>query len=138
MKSTQLRALIFAALVLAAAGGRIKMRRNITTKRARLTLDINQKVYVDNSPVLGDGAGEGALDTCQDFTGTTAKVCGTNIKATFYLMSDCNAYCDAGGSCHEKTLGSCNDGLDADTCESWSTADDERFEHYQSYLIEPC
>eukprot|EP00445_Apocalathium_hangoei_P037535 CAMPEP_0203964068 /NCGR_PEP_ID=MMETSP0359-20131031/93900_1 /ASSEMBLY_ACC=CAM_ASM_000338 /TAXON_ID=268821 /ORGANISM="Scrippsiella Hangoei, Strain SHTV-5" /LENGTH=82 /DNA_ID=CAMNT_0050900285 /DNA_START=90 /DNA_END=334 /DNA_ORIENTATION=+ len=30
-------------------------------------LDINQKVYIENSPVLGDGAGEGALNNCQSF-----------------------------------------------------------------------
>ena len=30
-------------------------------------LDNNQKVYIENQPVLGDGAGEGALNVCTTF-----------------------------------------------------------------------
>ena len=30
-------------------------------------LDINQKVYIENAPVLGDGAGEALLGICTNF-----------------------------------------------------------------------
>eukprot|EP00429_Kryptoperidinium_foliaceum_P133693 CAMPEP_0176282914 /NCGR_PEP_ID=MMETSP0121_2-20121125/51044_1 /TAXON_ID=160619 /ORGANISM="Kryptoperidinium foliaceum, Strain CCMP 1326" /LENGTH=68 /DNA_ID=CAMNT_0017623271 /DNA_START=70 /DNA_END=273 /DNA_ORIENTATION=+ len=53
----QLKALLGAALALGAAGKSL----------SRSELDINQKVYIENSPVLGDGAGEGILNTCQGF-----------------------------------------------------------------------
>eukprot|EP00448_Togula_jolla_P034799 CAMPEP_0170625188 /NCGR_PEP_ID=MMETSP0224-20130122/30625_1 /TAXON_ID=285029 /ORGANISM="Togula jolla, Strain CCCM 725" /LENGTH=79 /DNA_ID=CAMNT_0010951745 /DNA_START=53 /DNA_END=289 /DNA_ORIENTATION=+ len=79
MQSLQFRALLAAVLVIhVAATGR---------------LDINQKVFIENSPVLGDGAGEGALNVCQAFADShkknmdtpAVKVCGTGIKATFFL-----------------------------------------------------
>ena len=34
---------------------------------AKAKLDINQKVYIENQPVLGDGAGAGALNKCRSF-----------------------------------------------------------------------
>jgi len=56
-------------------------------------LDINQKVYIENAPVLGDGAGEGALGGCHMFApqhianpaAPTVKVCGTGIKTTIFF-----------------------------------------------------
>ena len=59
-------------------------------KKARL--DINQKVYIENAPVLGDGAGEGILNVCQAFAAAHVanpaapkfKVCGTGIKAIIF------------------------------------------------------
>merc|ERR1740123_1299273 len=121
-----------AALAVPVAGSRI------STKRQRLTLDNNQKVYIENQPVLGDGAG--ALGECRSLASFVAnpdapavKVCGTNIKATFYLRPRCQGYYE-----HSKTLGQCDTGLPPDTCESWSPADDPRFGHYTSYMIDPC
>merc|ERR1740129_1893890 len=123
-----------AALAVPVAGSRI------STKRQRLTLDNNQKVYIENQPVLGDGAGDGALGECRSLASFVAnpdapavKVCGTNIKATFYLRPRCQGYYE-----HSKTLGQCDTGLPPDTCESWSPADDPRFGHYTSYMIDPC
>mmetsp|Transcript_72162 Transcript_72162/g.181893 ORF Transcript_72162/g.181893 Transcript_72162/m.181893 type:complete len:129 (-) Transcript_72162:162-548(-) len=105
------------------------------------TLDINQKVYIEGSPVLGDGAGETALNVCQAFARShvdnehapAVKVCGTGIKTTFFMRARCENYYE-----HSKVLGSCNTGLPADTCESFSPAQDKTFGHYQSYLIEQC
>eukprot|EP00408_Alexandrium_pacificum_P004383 CAMPEP_0171222156 /NCGR_PEP_ID=MMETSP0790-20130122/35119_1 /TAXON_ID=2925 /ORGANISM="Alexandrium catenella, Strain OF101" /LENGTH=52 /DNA_ID=CAMNT_0011688095 /DNA_START=57 /DNA_END=212 /DNA_ORIENTATION=+ len=51
----QLRGALAAVLVLAVAGHR-------SAKRSKL--DINQKVYIENAPVLGDTAGEGILNIC--------------------------------------------------------------------------
>eukprot|EP00747_Dinoflagellata_sp_TGD_P170471 gnl/TRDRNA2_/TRDRNA2_202122_c0_seq1.p1 gnl/TRDRNA2_/TRDRNA2_202122_c0~~gnl/TRDRNA2_/TRDRNA2_202122_c0_seq1.p1 ORF type:complete len:165 (-),score=29.19 gnl/TRDRNA2_/TRDRNA2_202122_c0_seq1:163-657(-) len=109
--------------------------------RERLRLDPDQKVYVENQPVLGDGAGEGALDQCRSIAPDLAdkpdapnvKVCGTNITATFFLMKECKPYYK-----HSKTLGSCNASMPANTCESWGPSDDPRFGNYQSYRIELC
>ena len=68
--------------------------------KATALLDINQIVYIENSPVLGGGAGEGALNNCQAFAAAhvanpatpEVKVCGTGIKATFFLRGRCQEY----------------------------------------------
>jgi len=104
-------------------------------------LDINQKVYIEGQPVLGDGAGEGALNECRAFAPQhvnnpdrpAVKVCGTGIKATFFLRGRCAEYYQ-----HSVTLGACDTGANPATCETFSPADDARFGHYQSYKIEPC
>ena len=107
----------------------------------RTKLDINQKVYIENAPVLGDGAGEGALGKCSTFAAQhvanpdapEVKVCGTGIKATFYLRGRCAEYYE-----HSKVVGKCDTGMPSSTCDSWSPADDKRFGAYQSYMIEQC
>merc|ERR1719420_1892155 len=107
----------------------------------RANLDINQKVYIESQPGLGDGAGEGILNECQAFaeqhvsnpSAPEVKVCGTGIKATFYLRGRCEGYYE-----HQKTVGKCDTGMASDTCDSWSPAQDARFGAYQSYKIEPC
>ena len=93
------------------------------------------KVYIENAPVLGDGAGEAALNSCQNFATApgTVKVCGTGIKLTAFMRGRCEKYYE-----HQKEIGSCDKGADSSTCVSWSPADDARFGHYQSYLIEQC
>jgi len=104
-------------------------------------LDINQKVYIENAPVLGDGAGEGSLNVCQGFAAAhvsnpdapAVKVCGTGIKATFFLRGRCAEYYE-----HSKVVGKCDTGMGSDTCDTWSPSDDARFGAYQSYKIEPC
>eukprot|EP00747_Dinoflagellata_sp_TGD_P150586 gnl/TRDRNA2_/TRDRNA2_177131_c0_seq10.p1 gnl/TRDRNA2_/TRDRNA2_177131_c0~~gnl/TRDRNA2_/TRDRNA2_177131_c0_seq10.p1 ORF type:complete len:134 (+),score=41.02 gnl/TRDRNA2_/TRDRNA2_177131_c0_seq10:89-490(+) len=130
-----IRLLLLAVLVVSAAGSRIR------AKRQRLNADINQKVYIDGSPVFGDGAGEDAMNQCQSLAPSqvaspdspVVKVCGTSIKATFYLRNKCQGYYE-----HYKEIGSCDTGAPPTTCETMSPAQDERFSTYQSYKIEPC
>merc|ERR1719213_324197 len=90
-------------------------------------LDINQKVYIENQPVLGDGAGDGALGVCRGFApqhvanvdAPAVKVCGGQIKMTAYLLGECKAYYE-----HSKQIGQCDTGLPASTCDAWSPAND--------------
>jgi len=104
-------------------------------------LDINQKVYIENQEVLGGSAGEGALGKCRGFAAQhvsnpaapSVKVCGTGIKMTAYLLAECKGYYE-----HSKVIGKCDTGMPPSTCDSFSPAQDERFGHYQSYLIEMC
>eukprot|EP00747_Dinoflagellata_sp_TGD_P157810 gnl/TRDRNA2_/TRDRNA2_177770_c0_seq9.p1 gnl/TRDRNA2_/TRDRNA2_177770_c0~~gnl/TRDRNA2_/TRDRNA2_177770_c0_seq9.p1 ORF type:complete len:134 (+),score=25.73 gnl/TRDRNA2_/TRDRNA2_177770_c0_seq9:84-485(+) len=130
-----LRAVLLAVLVVSAVGGRI------ATQRQRLTLDNNQKVYIENQPVLGAGAGDGALNQCRSIApqhvanpdAPAVKVCGTNIKATFYLRAQCKSYYE-----HQKTVGSCDESMPDNSCESWSPSDDQKFGAYQSYIVQTC
>merc|ERR1719159_516426 len=95
------RAAILAALTNAAAGASLRRNR----------LDINQKVYIEGVPVLGDGAGEAALGVCQTFAPSMVKdpskpefkVCGTGIKATIFLRNRCEAYYE-----HSNQIGQCD------------------------------
>merc|ERR1719215_2321073 len=111
------------------------------TLRRKSKLDINQKVYVENAPVLGDGAGDGALNVCKEFTDAhvantaapSVKVCGTGIKATVFLRGRCVGYYE-----HSVQVGKCNKGDAASTCDVYSPADKAAFGHYQSYKIEQC
>jgi len=104
-------------------------------------LDINQKVYIENAAVLGDGAGEDQLNECHSFAdqhvsnpdAPTVKVCGTGIKATVFLRNRCEAYYE-----HSAPIGACNSALDAGTCVSMSPAQMPAMGAYQSYLIEQC
>mmetsp|Transcript_93861 Transcript_93861/g.148285 ORF Transcript_93861/g.148285 Transcript_93861/m.148285 type:complete len:133 (+) Transcript_93861:82-480(+) len=129
-----LKLLVLALAPLAASGAGVKF-----AKKAKL--DINQKVYIENSPVLGDGAGDGALNVCRSFAGDhvndpdapTVKVCGTGIKMTAFLLNECDKYYE-----HSKEIGVCNTGMAPDACDVWSPANDPRFGHYQSYKIEQC
>merc|ERR1719272_347637 len=129
MQSTQL--IVLVALAAGFADARVATKKN--------RLDINQKVYIENQPVLGDGAGEGALNVCSALApqfvanpdAPAVKVCGTGIKATFFLRGRCEKYYE-----HSKEIGACDTGMPSDTCASYSPADDPRFGHYQSYLIE--
>ena len=108
---------------------------------AKAKLDNNQKVYIENQPVVGDGAGEGAVGVCRAFApqhvsnpaAPAVKVCGTGIKMTAYLLGECKGYYE-----HSKVIGECNTGLAPSTCAAYSPADDERFGHYQSYQIDVC
>merc|ERR1719230_2024430 len=112
--------------VLAIDGSCTSLRKN--------RLDVNQAVYIENAPVLGAGAGEGALGECSAFADAHAvKVCGTGIKATFFLRGRCAEYYE-----HSKVVGKCDTGMSSDTCDEWSPLDDPKFGHYQSYLIEAC
>merc|ERR1719157_372452 len=100
--------------------------------KSNSTLDINQKVYIQNAPVLGAGAGEGALNTCTAFAAPhattpaapTVKVCGTGIKATVYLLAAPPAHWDV-STCrqyhsYQHTVGKCDTGMPSTTCDEAS------------------
>lgn len=104
-------------------------------------LPITQKVYIENAPVLGDGAGEGALNQCRGFapahvsnpSDPEVKVCGTGIKATIYLRGECEQYYE-----HQVQVGKCDKSMPSETCETYSPSQNAAFGHYQSYKIEQC
>jgi len=108
---------------------------------SKAKLDNNQKVYIENQPVLGEGAGQGALGQCRAFAAQhvsnpaapEVKVCGTGIKMTAYLRGECNAYYE-----HSRQIGKCDTGMPPSTCDSFGPSQDKRFGHYQSYIIEAC
>mmetsp|Transcript_80764 Transcript_80764/g.147694 ORF Transcript_80764/g.147694 Transcript_80764/m.147694 type:complete len:131 (+) Transcript_80764:85-477(+) len=104
-------------------------------------LDINQKVYIEGQPVLGDGAGEGALNQCSTFAAQhvddpmkpEVKVCGTGIKMTVFLRGRCTGYYD-----HSVVVGKCDSTMPASTCDTYSPGTNAEFGAYQSYMIEQC
>jgi hypothetical protein len=108
---------------------------------AKAKLDINQKVYIEGQPTLGDGAGQGSLNKCRAFapqhvdspSKPHVKVCGTGIKMTAYLLGECKEYYQ-----HSKVIGKCQSSMAPDTCDSYSPAEDKSFGAYQSYKIEQC
>ena len=132
MQSSKISAFLFMG-VLMMASGKVRV--------AKSRLDINQKVYIENQPVLGGGAGDGALSTCRAFAAQhvsnpaapVVKVCGTGIKMTAYLRGECNPYYE-----HSRQIGQCDTGMPASTCDIMSPAEDKTFGHYQSYIIEVC
>merc|ERR1719463_402176 len=113
--------LVLALLVSGAAGALVDSEKR---------LDIKQKVYVENAPVLGDGAGDGALGVCQSFApqhvanpaAPNFKVCGTGIKATVFMRGRCESYYT-----HQKVVGKCDSGMPSSTCDSWSPSNQETF-----------
>merc|ERR1712113_100629 len=102
-------------------------------------LDINQKVYIENAAVLGDGAGEAQLNECTQFAAAhvsnpaapTVKVCGTGIKATIFLRNRCESYYE-----HSTVIGKCDSSMPPSTCDSLGAPANPKIGAYQSYLIE--
>ena len=150
----QLRSLVLAATA-ACAFGRLRVQKGARLNMAHNSsssarLDINQKVYIENAPVLGDGAGEGALGVCTNFASAMVanqeapkvKVCGTGIKATVYLRGDPPAHHEGTGCTsyyeYQWVVGKCDTGMAADTCDELSPAVDSRVGAAQSYIIEQC
>ena len=107
----------------------------------KLKLDDNQVVTIEGQPILGNGAGSGALNVCrslpqslsQNMAMPAVDVCGTGIKATFYLRNRCEGYYE-----HSQEIGVCDPGAPPSSCASFSPQDDARFGAYQSYIIEQC
>jgi cell division protein FtsB len=128
-----------AAEILDGQAALLQTKRSFLRRKSKL--DINQKVYIENAPVLGDGQGDAALNTCRAFTAAhvsnpdapEVKVCGTGIKATVFLRGRCEGYYE-----HSVTVGKCDSGAPPSTCDVYSPADKAAFGHYQSYLIEQC
>jgi len=124
---------------------------NLVKNNATMALDINQKAYIEGSPVLGDGTGSGALNECRAFPDymvsdprkPEVKVCGTGIKMTVFLLGRCGQMSTgralpSSGMAKQWVVGACDKGLDAKTCRSFSPGDDKRFGAAQSYKIEQC
>ena len=131
-----MKASVFAMIVVALASGAAGIHL-----KAGNRLDINQVVYIENAAVLGGAAGEGSLNECREFTDAhvenpdapAVKVCGTGIKATFYLRGRCAEYYQ-----HMQVVGKCDTTMASTTCDEWSPADNAAFGAYQSYKIEQC
>merc|ERR1719337_307125 len=125
--------------ILEAQASFLQTKRSFLKRKSKL--DINQKVYIENAPVLGDGQGDAALNTCRAFTAAhvanpdapKVKVCGTGIKATVFLRGRCEGYYE-----HSVQVGKCDSGAPPSTCDVYSPADKAAFGHYQSYKIEQC
>merc|ERR1719272_387371 len=114
-------------------------------RKARL--DMNQKAYIENNPVLGDGAGQDRLNKCvalaaqfvENPMAPTVKVCGTGIRLTVYLLGRCgegslqNAHLG-----HSWEIGACDTGLDPKTCVEKGPRQDKRMGVSQSYKITTC
>eukprot|EP00428_Durinskia_dybowskii_P061123 CAMPEP_0170381058 /NCGR_PEP_ID=MMETSP0117_2-20130122/14207_1 /TAXON_ID=400756 /ORGANISM="Durinskia baltica, Strain CSIRO CS-38" /LENGTH=151 /DNA_ID=CAMNT_0010636605 /DNA_START=77 /DNA_END=530 /DNA_ORIENTATION=- len=104
--------------IVALAAAFAKQAAATVVSSSKSGLDINQKVYIENQPVLGDGAGEGILNVCQGFArqhvdnpgAPEVKVCGTGIKATFFLRNRCQGYYE-----HQQTVGKCDSGMPSTT-----------------------
>ena len=85
------------ALALALVGSSSALALGKTNQTATVQLDMNQIVYVEGQPVLGSGAGTGALKKCSAFVDymvsdprkPDVKVCGTGIKMTVFLLGRC-------------------------------------------------
>merc|ERR550514_249681 len=82
-------------------------------------LDINQKAYIENAAVLGDGAGQGNLNVCMELAdhfvanpnAPNVKVCGTGIKMTVFLPGRCGeGSLTAAKMAHTWDVGACDTG----------------------------
>eukprot|EP00397_Hematodinium_sp_SG-2012_P065538 GEMP01095588.1.p3 GENE.GEMP01095588.1~~GEMP01095588.1.p3 ORF type:complete len:127 (+),score=24.30 GEMP01095588.1:105-485(+) len=104
-------------------------------------LDINQQVFIEGTQVLGGASGEAALNLCQTLAQSfvkeaskpNVKVCGTNIKATFYLRGRCEDYHK-----YQYVVGSCDTSLPSNSCQEFTPESDANFGAVQSYQIEQC
>merc|ERR1719395_423125 len=120
---------------------------NAAALARKTKLDINQKAYIEGQAVLGDGAGQGVLNTCMglaDHFITVAskpavKVCGNGIKMTVYLLGRCGEGSLTGAHlAHTWVVGACDTGSPPSTCASFAPADDQRMGAAQSYKITQC
>merc|ERR1719331_973131 len=126
-------ALILAFLLYGASGALIKNK-----------LDINQKAYIEGSAVLGDGAGQGALNKCMELAdhfvknpmAPEVKVCGTGIKLTVFLLGRCGkGSVNSANLAHTWDIGACDTGLPPSTCKEFGPGQDKRMGVSQSYKI---
>ena len=124
----QLCGLVFSMPAASVAGA--ALRNENSTQHS---LDINQKVYIDAAPVLGDGSGDALLKECTELaqTADTTKVDGTGIQLKTYLRNRCTEYYT-----HQVTVGKCNKGDTSATCDT--VARTGVLDHYQSYEITQC
>ena len=139
------------AITLVASASALGFVKNNATVNATVTLDINQKVYVEGQPVLGSGTGSGSLNKCTNFAAHMVndprkpeiKVCGTGVKVTVFLLGRCGVMSTgralpSSGMAHKWVIGACDKGLDAGTCKSESAIGDMTMGAAQSYKIEQC
>merc|ERR1719353_1241145 len=101
-------------------------------KKAKL--DINQKAYIEGQAVLGDGAGQGALNTCMELAdhfvanpnAPEVKVCGTGIKMTVFLLGRCGeGSLTAAKMAHTWDVGACDMGAAPSTCATYGPSADQ-------------
>merc|ERR1719164_428169 len=109
--------------------------------RNKQKLDINQVAYVEGQPVLGSGAGEGALNTCRAFAEymvnnpakPEVKVCGTGIKMTVYLLGRCGeGSLNSADMAHQWEVGACDSGMSPKTCEGFGPDIDPRMVRHKA------
>merc|ERR1719333_1452167 len=137
------------ALALATAASGLSLSKTNVNEGVALTNTF--KVYVEGQPVLGDGAGTGALKKCNAFPDFMVahpmkpgvKVCGTGIKMTVFLLGRCGKQSTGrdlatAGMAPKWTIGACDKGLDANTCKTFSPKMEKAFGAAQSYMIEQC
>merc|ERR1719316_1505781 len=110
-------------------------------------LDINQKAYIEGQAVLGDGAGQGALNTCMELAdhfvanpnAPEVKVCGTGIKMTVFLLGRCGVgSLTAAKMAHTWDVGACDTGAPPSTCATYGPSADKAMGAAQSYKITQC
>mmetsp|Transcript_5109 Transcript_5109/g.12556 ORF Transcript_5109/g.12556 Transcript_5109/m.12556 type:complete len:113 (+) Transcript_5109:84-422(+) len=99
-------------------------------------LPVTEKVTIDGTEVVSQGAGDGALSKSRTFSkGSTKKVCvqGQGLKATVYLRNRSESYHK-----YQQEVGSCDPKSDStaehcadETTHGW-------MKHAQSYTITPC
>jgi len=117
------------------------------SNKEKQKLDINQIAYIEGQPVLGDAAGQGALNQCRAFADyminnpmkPEVKVCGTGIKMTVYLLGRCGkGSLNSADLAHTWEIGACDTGMSPKTCEGFDPTIDPRMGAAQSYIIEQC
>merc|ERR1719263_646156 len=132
----QLTKLLIFALAPAVVSGAGFIKRNSNK------IDINQKVYIENNPVLGDGAGDGSLGVCKAFApqhvsnpeAPKVRVCGNGLKMEIFVRGRCEPYTNGIGW----TVGKCDTTQPPSNCDSTSPAEDARLGAAQSYKISLC
>merc|ERR1719463_575263 len=129
--------IVFASLICSASGALMKKNK----------LDINQKAYIEGQAVLGDGAGQGALNTCMELAdhfvanpnAPEVKVCGTGIKMTVFLLGRCGeGSLTAAKMAHTWDVGACDTGAPPSTCATYGPSADKAMGAAQSYKITQC
>merc|ERR1719321_825298 len=119
----------------------------VSAALTKAKLDINQKAYIEGQAVLGDGAGQGALNACMELAdhfvenpaAPEVKVCGTGIKMTVYLLGRCGeGSLTAAKMAHKWEVGACDTGAPPSTCAAYGPSKDKRMGVSLSYKITQC
>jgi len=132
-----------------AVAEKTEKKQGLLAKRVQLKtkLDINQKAYIENSAVLGDGAGQGNLNVCMELAdhfvknpmAPEVKVCGTGIKLTVFLLGRCGkGSVNSANLAHTWDIGACDSGMAPSTCREYGPSKDKRMGVSQSYKITQC
>lgn len=105
--------------------------------RNKSTDVITNKVYVGETAIYGDGAGETAFEKCSAFSkaqkGKSIKVCGNSVSLKVWLRNRCEDYAK-----YAHRVGSCDTKVAADSCQTLDISEDEWHSEAQSYQVESC